>query len=146
MIEKYRLIKNTAIDTGIVDDVKLALTEENAMQMVDNVKSTSLIVFPLIASINTVDDSVQFRLMFLDKVNNHYEEENVLNSWKTLLTALRLMTNHMNYKEGEDVLVDDVSFGAYYAQRDDDVEYMLATIDVVLDMSYLTGNHKGLTQ
>jgi hypothetical protein len=145
MIDKFLLLKDTALNTKIIDNVHLVYSEEMAMALLNTVESTSMMVFPITLSIGTDDDNIQFRVFILDKVNNSYDEMNVLNSWQTSTTALRMIADILNYKEGESVIVDDINVSAFFSNNVNEgdttsvnVEYMVTSIDAVLDMSYET--------
>ena len=128
---KYQTIKYAALDSDIIDDVKLAFSEEDAMTMIDTAKSTLLIVFPIEASIMNNTDNIIFSLFVIDKVNNTGDELHVLNSWDTSMLALRYIADMLNYKESEDVLIDEVELGIYQNDNKSETTTMVrATIDM----------------
>jgi len=137
-IEKYNIVKQSALDTKIINKVSLAYSEQHAMDMVINAKSCEMVLVPVELTMMTDNDSVMFDMFIFDKVNNDDDDGYVLNSWQNTLTALRVMADSLNYQEDEDVLVDNVHFGVYF---DEDSGFerknVVALITAQLDLAYV---------
>jgi hypothetical protein len=137
-IEKYEIIKESALATKMIKKVQLAYSEEHAMNIITNAQSCEMVLVPTELTMLTNDDSVMFDIFIFDKVNNDDEEKYTLNSWQNSLAALRLIADNLNYKEDEDVLVESVHFGIYY---DEDADFqrqnVVTMITAQLDLSFI---------
>ncbi len=136
ILEKYNLIKQSALDSGMVENVKLAFSEEQAIEFILSAKSREVYLVPVDMALHTNNDYVKFDIIIVDKVNNDDDEEYILQSWSNGISLLRDIASRLNYKESEDVIIGNASMGVSGFTNDKDKQNVVTMIQSSLDMAF----------
>lgn len=136
ILEKYLLIKSAALDSGLVENVKLALSEEQVVEFILNAKSREVYLIPVDMAIHTDDDYVKFDIIIVDKVNNEDDEEYILQSWSNAASLLRIISGKLNYQEDENVIIGTASMGISGFTNDKDMQNVVTMVSATLDLEF----------
>jgi len=137
ILEKYNLIKQSALDSGMVESVKLAFSEEQAIGFILNAKSREVYLIPVDAALHTNNDYIKFDIIVVDKVNNDDDEDYTLQSFANAISLLRDIAGRLNYKENENVIIGNVSLGVSgFTTEDGDRQNLVTMVTSTLDMEF----------
>ena len=136
ILEKYNLIKEAALDSNMVESVRLALSEEQAVEFILDAKSREVYLVPVDLAIHTDSDYVKFDIIIVDKVNNEDDEEYILQSWSNGVALLRDITSRLNYKESESVIIENATMGVSGFTNDAERQNVVSMITATIDMEF----------
>ena len=137
ILEKYNLIKDSAMDSNMVESVRLALSEEHVAELALSAKSREVYVIPIDCAIHTDSDYVRFDIIIVDKVNEDDDENYILQSYANGIALLRDIASRLNYKEYESVIVENASIGVTgFTSEDGNRQNVVTMITTTLDMEF----------
>ena len=136
ILEKYNLIKAAAEGSGMVESVKLALSEEQVVDFILQAKSREVYLVPVDMAIHTEDDYVKFDIIIVDKVNNEDDEDYILQSWSNAASLLRIIASNLNYVESESVIIGTASMGVSGFTNDSDMQNVVTMVSSSLDLEF----------
>ena len=137
ILEKYNIIKQAALDSKMVQDVTLALSEEHVADLILDAKSRHIYLVPVDCALHTDEDYVKFDIIVVDKVNNDDDEEYILQSWSNGIALLRQITGKLNYKESESVVLETVTIGvSAFSEEDGERQNVVTMLTSSLDMEF----------
>lgn len=132
IFEKYSQIKSIALNTGFIHEVKLVNTIDEIMLLVRNLQTRSMLVVPMSIGMYSNDDNVRFTVVIADKVNTR-DDELILRSYDNCASALRLISDQLNYGQEENTDLEEVDMGVY---DEENADWIATTLTTVFDLSF----------
>lgn len=137
ILEKYNLIKQSALDSKMVEDVKLALSQEQVVDFILDAKSRQVYLIPVDFALHTTDDYIKFDIIIVDKVSNEDDEDYILQSWSNGISLLRDIAARLNYKESESVIIGSGDIGvAGFSGNDGKKQNVVTMVSSSLDLAF----------
>lgn len=106
----FNELKQAAIDSGFVEEVVLVKKEESLADMIEDLNYRTLFLVPDSASVYTEDDQISFIASVIDKSND--DDDSYLFSINDGLTLLKVVSNDMNYKAANHIVIGEIDIGS----------------------------------